>query len=289
MAATFTCPKCGKTGSLKKEIPPGAKIRCSRCQTSFSPDSGKNPDEEVTDSVIGQFLGPPVGNPLPDSLVQEDEPMGAKARPQRPPPTALPIQPWKLPATSTEPPPLSSAILRKHGFSKAGLWSAYAVGGLLFLTIVGLAGITISGRMKSTDPVTSYRDFLRGELQRIRQIPNLTLDDNSKIDVQKTDSLVSPLVGTCTVSYVFVTNGETNSGPFSYMIGGSLEMTHGFQDGKWTMTTGVMTIKLHEVLKAPPESTTFSLTVRDLIARRNGVLTRFTSVEEMRKTLEQEQ
>ncbi len=61
MAATFTCPNCGKSGSIKKEIPPGAKIRCSGCQTSFSPRPAQEraSDVQVSDKAIKDFLEPP--------------------------------------------------------------------------------------------------------------------------------------------------------------------------------------------------------------------------------------
>ena len=85
MTATFTCPKCGRHGSIKKEIPRGAKVRCKGCQTVITADFDKEPapDAGVTESVIEQFLGPPVSNPSPDPPVQDDEPMGAPTRPQR--------------------------------------------------------------------------------------------------------------------------------------------------------------------------------------------------------------
>ena len=38
MNATFTCPTCGRRGSIKKAIPPGAKVRCLGCQSRFSPE-----------------------------------------------------------------------------------------------------------------------------------------------------------------------------------------------------------------------------------------------------------
>ena len=93
----------------------GAKIRCSGCQTSFSPDSGKTPNEGVTDSLIEQFIGPPISSPLPDSLVQDDEPMGAPARPQRSSHTAQSpsvsrdkLKPPESSTAASEPPKLTS-------------------------------------------------------------------------------------------------------------------------------------------------------------------------------------
>ena len=92
MTATFNCPKCGRHGSIKKEIPRGAKIRCPGCQTVITSDFAKEPapDTGVSESVIRQFLGPPISNPLPDLPVQDDEPMGASTRPQRSSPAAQP-------------------------------------------------------------------------------------------------------------------------------------------------------------------------------------------------------
>ena len=34
---SITCPNCGKSGSLKSQLPPGAKVRCKGCNRSFKP------------------------------------------------------------------------------------------------------------------------------------------------------------------------------------------------------------------------------------------------------------
>jgi hypothetical protein len=38
---SITCPNCGKTGSLKSQLPPGTKVRCKGCDRSFEPASEK--------------------------------------------------------------------------------------------------------------------------------------------------------------------------------------------------------------------------------------------------------
>jgi hypothetical protein len=34
---SITCPNCGKSGSLKSQLPPGARVRCKGCNRSFEP------------------------------------------------------------------------------------------------------------------------------------------------------------------------------------------------------------------------------------------------------------
>ena len=35
----ITCPNCGRSGSLKFQLPPGATLRCKGCKRSFEPAS----------------------------------------------------------------------------------------------------------------------------------------------------------------------------------------------------------------------------------------------------------
>ncbi len=86
MSARFTCPNCGKSGSVKKEIPVGAKIRCPRCQTSFAP--------AIDEDQVQAFLR------TPPQVRAEDEPVVAH--------TAQP-KAWKDPPIldiDGEPPPI---------------------------------------------------------------------------------------------------------------------------------------------------------------------------------------
>ena len=70
LPAKFICPNCGRSGSVKKEIPTGAKIRCPQCQTLFlpnngaeSPQSGELSDDQVEEYVRGDRASCP---PLDD-------------------------------------------------------------------------------------------------------------------------------------------------------------------------------------------------------------------------------
>ena len=73
------------------------------------------PSEEITDSLIEQFIGPPISSPLPEPLVQDDEPMGATTRPQRSSHTAQSpsvsrdkLKPPESSTAASEPPKLTS-------------------------------------------------------------------------------------------------------------------------------------------------------------------------------------
>ena len=56
MAASFTCPKCGRHGSIKKEIRPGAKVRCLGCQSRFSPELGQETALDEQAASMGAIL-----------------------------------------------------------------------------------------------------------------------------------------------------------------------------------------------------------------------------------------
>jgi hypothetical protein len=55
----ITCPKCGKTGSLKSQLPVGTKIRCKECNTSFETAS------KISLPVIHMDLAPELPLPIP--------------------------------------------------------------------------------------------------------------------------------------------------------------------------------------------------------------------------------
>ena len=40
-----TCPDCGKKLRLTAELPPGKRIKCPGCATSFVPDENEEPEE----------------------------------------------------------------------------------------------------------------------------------------------------------------------------------------------------------------------------------------------------
>jgi len=114
------------------------------------------------------------------------------------------------------------------------------------LIFVGVAGCNSSS--EPSDPVSGYKEFLDGEFDRIKQkVPDFALDSNYKLDVSKTDSLTSPLVGTCVVDVVYPFVGKNKEGVILFTI--ALDMKHGWQEDKWVLTTGKATIKSGKVIK----------------------------------------
>ena len=109
----------------------------------------------------------------------------------------------------------------------------------------------LSGCQGGTDgsadgTVSGYKRFLDGEFARIKETtPQLALDGTYKLDVKKSDSLVSPLIGTCVVDVFFPYTDKDMIILFSI----TLEISHGWQEGKWVMTTGKGTIKGGKVVK----------------------------------------
>ena len=78
MPTTFTCPKCGRSGSLKKALPAGATLRCKGCQSAFSPARADDAtsDHEASESQIEAFVGCPQPSPLPPYRDDEAAVMG---------------------------------------------------------------------------------------------------------------------------------------------------------------------------------------------------------------------
>jgi hypothetical protein len=118
MPATFICPNCGRIGSVKKEIPRGAKVRCPGCQTLFMPDAVQEApsDQELSERQAEDFLGisingaAPAPEPLFAILVEDDEPISNGVVPPKhssianvSPPPILQQPPPIRPATSTAP------------------------------------------------------------------------------------------------------------------------------------------------------------------------------------------
>lgn len=96
MSATFTCPSCGRQGSIKREMPAGAKLRCPECQVLFSPQPAREavPAAQVSESQVEAFLGLTDRKPLPELPTFDETRTNAVTQPppvsqvQRPPSSA---------------------------------------------------------------------------------------------------------------------------------------------------------------------------------------------------------
>lgn len=105
-------------------------------------------------------------------------------------------------------------------------------------------GITSSlGETRPADPVSNYRKYVVSELARLPELARhtgaqntLVLNNEYHIDVRKTDSLVSPLVGTCDIVVKYPVKSSQWRVYVEYYL--KLSLTHGYQDGQWVMTAG---------------------------------------------------
>ena len=134
MKATFTCPKCGRTGSLKKQLPAGATLAVVDVKRPFYPSlAGRLLENEgVSESVIEQFLGPPISKPLPEPPVQDDESMGAPTPPQRSSPTAVTWKDHPVLDSDDEPPPIPRSHTTTPSGRKPSLVLVIVSGGAVF-------------------------------------------------------------------------------------------------------------------------------------------------------------
>ncbi len=115
-----------------------------------------------------------------------------------------------------------------------------------FLICVGVAGC--SG--PPSDPVSDYKRFINGEFEQMnKKFPAIVLDGEYKLNVSKTDSLVSPLIGTISVNVTLPHKNPIKNPDGEMRYSGTFEMTHALQDDKWVMTTGKFTVKQAKVIK----------------------------------------
>ncbi len=98
MKATFTCPKCGRHGSIKKKIPPGAKVRCLGCQSRFSPELGQETALDEGAASMGAILPE-----LAENKRKETQPPPRSNAPVFLPWKEPPIVEWKEPRLDGSP------------------------------------------------------------------------------------------------------------------------------------------------------------------------------------------
>ncbi len=106
MGSTFTCPNCGRRGSVKKELSPHAKLRCPGCQSLFSPTLSRMPAPSgpTVEDQIEEYLrsGPLPSSPLSVAPTPLDEPVVTPSLPQPSSPLTTVAQPPPLPREATE-------------------------------------------------------------------------------------------------------------------------------------------------------------------------------------------
>ncbi len=119
----------------------------------------------------------------------------------------------------------------------------------LFPLVLILGAVVFSGCKSS--PVDDYTEFVEDEMKRLMgSHPELIIDSNYKLDVQQTESLVSPLLGECTLSATTTYEGTPKDGEaFAFDLELKLDLTHAYQDEKWVLTAGTVGIVGAEVLR----------------------------------------
>jgi hypothetical protein len=83
---SITCPSCGTGLKIKVELPPGKRIKCPRCETTFAPDGEPQPGAVPAGAVQSGLPRVPSSPPPPrrsraeDEEEDEDEPIRRKKR-----------------------------------------------------------------------------------------------------------------------------------------------------------------------------------------------------------------
>ena len=128
------------------------------------------------------------------------------------------------------------------------------------------------------DPVSDYTQFLDGEFDRIKQeASEFAIDSKYKLDVSKTESLVSPLVGTCVVRVLYPMIADNNDTIVVFTL--SLDMKHGYQEGKWVLTTGEATITDNKVIKDGSKYQTAGQVAQNMTGQKHN----FETLDELGK------
>ena len=126
------------------------------------------------------------------------------------------------------------------------LLSSVVLIGLLaqFVGCGGTDGVGSDGL--PTDPVASFNAFLEDEFERIKQSsPQSELSSDHSINVEKTDSLVSPLIGTSIVEIKFKSDFEDGE----MLWRGKFNIKYAWQDGNWVCTVGSFEVLGFKVLR----------------------------------------
>lgn len=114
--------------------------------------------------------------------------------------------------------------------------------------VIGLiAGCGSSG--VPSDPVSDYREFVNREITQWEEGNHRAkFKRDYKIDVVKTESLVSPFIGTCKIeSEWIIESSDGTKIPILWTL--EIEMTHQFQEKKWIRTSGKYKVRHGELIK----------------------------------------
>jgi phage FluMu protein Com len=118
------------------------------------------------------------------------------------------------------------------------------------------------------DPVSDYTKFINSELDRLSNVRFR----GGKIDVLKTESLVSPLVGTYKVTAFCSQDIVTGD---RVLVEYETEITHGRQGDKWVMTSGKVKQVGWSVLSGDKSL------MDEVFKRFNGRVTEFSSFDDL--------
>jgi len=103
-----------------------------------------------------------------------------------------------------------------------------------------------------SDPKGEFVKFLPVELEEIQKmIPGLSVNQQFKYDVRKTDSLVSPYIATCAVDVIWHNATFIWEKDVTADLKGSLELLHAYQNDRWVFKGG----KCHLPSQEGPQGT----------------------------------
>ena len=125
--------------------------------------------------------------------------------------------------------------------------------------------------------VKDYEAFIKNEFDKIvKQNPLVVLDSEFSLDVIKTESLVSPLIGTCSTDLVvpFISSAEQGA---TMLFAVELKMSHGYQEEAWVMTNCTATIKSGKCVGGPNRIN------ESVIEEMRGNVMEFDSIDEFLK------
>ena len=255
MGSTFTCPNCGRRGSVKKEISPHAKLRCPGCHSLFAPMMSKSvaSNAEMTEDDVQAFLGSYEADPVPGMAHEPGD--SSQSITKGAPSPDLPVQEC-LPTAVHH----SSSVSRLLGTepSREGLSEklkklkpaatisrralAISAGALGCLAITLCIALLWKG-----DPSARFQRFARQVSQRIPSLNSRFkgITDNQRVkgeqedwsllfgdvslDVSKTDSLISHYLGVI----ILPTITHVHSAHYEVSRSSSIDARYAFQDGKW--------------------------------------------------------
>lgn len=112
---------------------------------------------------------------------------------------------------------------------------------IILASVIVFAAVGCNAASKALgtkDPVATYKSKVRDEVATLKaRVAKVQVNDEYKVNVVKSDSLISPYIGTAELivqhPITMTSDGEQHTGTVRFQV----DLAHGLQDGEWKLTS----------------------------------------------------